>query len=73
MIERFYTIETGLDEVNCFSPYETYWRMVVAGVPKNNAQLILAYVNEMRPNDYISFGGEGFGRVEIRCWKYEND
>lgn len=73
MITKFFTIETGLDDVNCFSAYEAYCRMIVAKVPKNKAQIMLAYVNEMQPNDYITFSGKEFTRVEIRCWTYEND
>lgn len=72
MITKFYSIETGLDEVNCFSTYEVYCRMMVARVPKNKAQIMLSYVNEMVPDDYFVIAGD-FGRVEVRCWTYEND
>ena len=73
MINKFYSIDTGLDEVNCFSAYEVYCRMIVARVPKNKVQNIMQYVHDMQPNDYIVVAGEDFGRVEIRCWTYYND
>lgn len=73
MIEKFYSIDNGIDEVNCFSAYEVYCRMTVAKVPDVTARNIMPYVQAMNPNDYIVVGGESFGRVEIRCWNYYND
>ena len=73
MINKFYSIDNRLDEVNCFSAYEVYCRLTVSKVPKNIVQNIMPYVHEMKPNDYIVIGGENFGRVEIRCWNYYND
>lgn len=72
MINKFYSIEIGLDEVNCFSTYEIYARMIVARVPKNKVQNIMQYIQDMQPNDYIVVAGEDFGRVEIRCWNYND-
>lgn len=72
MIDKFYSIDTGLDEVNCFSAYEVYCRMLIARVSKNKAQIMLSYVNEMIPGEYFVIAGD-FGRVEIRCWDYSMD
>ena len=73
MIEKIYSIDTGLDEVNCFTVMELLKHMEVAGVPVEVARNFISYLYEMKPNDYLSFGGEKFGRVEVRCWTYEKD
>lgn len=68
MIDKFYTIDNGLDEVNCFSSYEVFGRMTVLKVPDYTVQNLMPYVQSMKPNDYIVVGGENFGRLEVRCW-----
>ena len=73
MIDKFYSIDTGLDEVNCFSVSEVYYRMTVARVPYDTIKNIMPYVQSMKPNDYIVVASEKFGRVEVRCWDYYND
>lgn len=73
MIDKFYTIDNGLDEVNCFSSSEVYSCMTVAKIQDETARNLMPYVQAMKPNDYIVVGGENFGRVEIRCWEYYND
>ena len=72
MINKFYSIDTRIDEVNCFSEYEIYARMIVARVPKNKVQNIMQCVHDMQPNDYIVVASEDFGRIEIRCWNYND-
>lgn len=73
MIDKFYSIDTGIDDVNCFSAYEVYCYLPVAKVPYDTVRNIMPYLQAMKPNDYIVVGGENFGRVEIRCWTYDND
>lgn len=73
MIEKLYSMDTGLDEVNCFTVMELLKHMEVAGVPVEVTRNFISYLYEMKPNDYLIFGGEKFSRVEVRCWNYEND
>ena len=73
MINKFYSIDTGIDEVNCFSVSELYYRMAVARVPYDTIKNFMPYVQSMKPNDYFVICGEKFGRVEVRCWSYEKD
>ena len=73
MIDKYYSIDTRIDEVNCLSAYEVYCRMIVAKVPEDTAKNLMPYVQAMKPNDYFVAAGEEFGRVEIRCWTYYND
>lgn len=68
MIEKFYTIDNGLDEANCFSTDEVYRRMIELKVPEDTALKLMPYLQAMKPSDYIVIGGENFGRAEVRCW-----
>ena len=73
MIEKIYSIDTGLDEVNCSTVIELLKLMEEAGVPVEVYRNFITYLYEMKPNDYLIFGGEKFGRVGVRCWTYEKD
>lgn len=68
MIEKFYTIDNGLDEVNCFSTDEVYRRMIELKVPEDTVRKLMPYVRSMESSDYFVVGGENFGRAEVRCW-----
>lgn len=73
MIEKIYSIDIGLDEVNCFSVVEIYLRLIAAFIPTRKADCIRGLVSEMEPNDCIVFDDFKAGRIEIRCWKYYMD
>ena len=73
MIKKFYTIQTNLDEVNCFSLDEIYFRLIVNCIPTGKAECIRELVSTMQPNDCIVFDDFKAGRIEIRCWDYSMD
>ena len=73
MIKNFYTIQTSINEVNCFSVVEIYLRLIADGIPTRKADCIRGLVSEMKQNDCLVFDDFKAGRIEIRCWTYEND
>ena len=73
MIKKFYTIQTNIDEVNCFSVDEIYFRLIVNCIPTGKAECIRELVSTMQPDDCLVFDDSKAGRIEIRCWTYYND
>lgn len=73
MIKKFYSIDNGIDEVNCFSIDEIFLRLIVDCIPNSKAASIRELVSAMQPDDYIVFNDCKAGRIEIRCWTYYND
>lgn len=73
MINKFYTIDNGLDEVNCFSIDEIYIRLIAASMPMSKAVSIGELVSTMQPDDFLVFNDFKAGRIEIRCWNYSMD
>ena len=72
MIKKFSTIQTSIDEVNCFSVDEIYLRLIADCIPTCKADCIRELVSEMKPNDYLVFDDFKAGRIEIRCWNYND-
>ena len=70
MINKFYTIDNGLDEVNCFSIDEIYIRLIAARLPMSKAVSIRELVSTMKPDDFLVFNDFKAGRIVIRCWNY---
>lgn len=70
MITKFYSINNGIDEVNCFSVDEIYMRLIAAKVQKFKAASIREVVSTMQPDDYLIFNDLEAGRIEIHCWNY---
>ena len=70
MNKKFYTIQTGLYENNCFDVDEIYMRLIVNCIPTRKADCIRGLVSEMKPNDCLVFDDFKAGRIEIRCWNY---
>ena len=70
MIKKFYTIQTNLDEMNCFSVDEIYFRLIVNCIPTGKSECIRKLVSTMEPNDCLVFDDFKAGRIEIRCWNY---
>ena len=73
MIKRFYTIQTNLDDLNCFSVDEIYLRLIAARLLIKKAACIKELVSEMQPDDFLVFNDFKAGRIEIRCWNYSMD
>lgn len=73
MIKKFYTIQTSLDEVNCFSVDEIYLRLIASRLLMKKAACIRELVSEMQPDDCLVFDDFTAGRIEIRCWNYSMD
>ena len=73
MINKFYSINNGLDEANCFSVDEIYIRLIAAKFPMFKAASIRELVSTMQPDDFLVFNDFKAGRIEIRCWKYYMD
>ena len=73
MIKKFYTIQTSIDELNCFSVVEIYLRLIADCIPTRKADCIRGLVSEMKANDCLVFDDFKAGRIEIRCWNYYND
>lgn len=70
MIKKFYSIDNGIDEANCFSVDEIYLRLIAACLPMSKAATIRELVSTMQPDDFIVFNDFKAGRIEIRCWNY---
>ena len=70
MIKKFYTIQTNINEANCYSVDEIYFRLIVNCIPTHKADCIRGLVSEMQPNDCLVFDDFKVGRIEIRCWNY---
>lgn len=73
MINKFYSINNGHDEVNCFSVDEIYLRLITAKVQMSKAECIRELVTTMQPDDFLVFNDVKAGRIEIYCWAYYND
>lgn len=73
MIDKFYSIDTGFSEVNCFSIDEIYIRLILAKLQKSRAASIRDLVSTLEPDEFLVFTDSKAGRIEIRCWKYYND
>lgn len=73
MIEKFYTIKTNVNEVDCLSTEEIYLRLITARFSVSKANAIRELVSLMKPCDCLVFDDSGAGFVEIRTWKYDND
>lgn len=73
MINKFYSIDNGIDEVNCFSIDEIYFRLILARLQMSKAANIRELVSTMQPDDFLVFNDSKAGRIEIRCWTYYND
>ena len=69
MIKNYYTIQTSIEEVNCFSVAEIYL-LLIACIPIRKADCIRGLVSEMKPNDCLVFDDFEAGRIEIRCWNF---
>ena len=72
MIKKFYTIQTNINESNCYSVDEIYFRLIVNCIPTRKADCIRGLVSEMKPNDCLVFDDFKAGRIEIRCWNYND-
>ena len=73
MIKKLYTIQTNINEVDCYSVDEIYLRLIVDCIPTTKAECIRELVSTMQPNDCLVFDDFKAGRIEIRCWKYSMD
>lgn len=73
MIKKFYSINNGINEGDCFSVDGIYFRLIVNCIPTSKAECIKELVSTMQPDDYIVFNDSKAGRIEIRCWTYYND
>ena len=70
MIKKFYSIQTNVNEANCYSVEEIYFRLIVNCIPMCKAACIRELVSTMQPNDCLVFDDFKAGRIEIRCWNY---
>ena len=73
MIKKYYSIDNGIDEVNCFSIDEVFLRLIVDCIPASKAECIRELASTMHPGDFLVFNDCKAGRIEIRCWTYYND
>ena len=73
MIKKFYTIQTNVNEANCYSVDGIYFRLIVNCIPTCKAECIRGLVSTMQPNDCLVFDDFKVGRIEIRCWNYSMD
>lgn len=73
MIKKFYSINNGIKEGDCFSVDGIYFRLIVNCIPTSKAECIRELVSTMQPGDFLVFNDCKAGRIEIRCWTYYND
>ena len=70
MVNKFYSIDNGLNEVNCLSVDEIYIKLIALRLPTFKAANIRDLVSTMQPNDFLVFNDFKAGCIKIRCWKY---
>ena len=73
MIDKFYSIDNGFVEANCFSIDEIYIRLILAKLQESKAASIRDLVSTLQPDEFFVFTDSKVGRIEIRCWKYYNN